>query len=304
MLCCKNPHTTTSAYSRSDVYHRSVTGKHHSQEGTPNQDFHFVARPPTGELIAGVFDGHGPEGHILSEKTACVMRNAILKRLDAGVSIRTMLTAAFAETAGTISESKAANESGTTATVVVIRGHDCFIAYAGDSSAVLFSKDWRGTFAPKFTTQTHRPGVSRTEDARIRAYGGVLYRGYVVDKVTRRKGIAVTRTLGDNDMVNSGCIPDPQIECLSLTKKDSVIVIASDGLWDQPDVSTKKITSTVEKFVTNKAANANIDTQDDSNNKETCAKSICEALITLARVPFDDCSVLVICLQESSPEHN
>ncbi len=45
-------------------------------------------------------------------------------------------------------------------------------------------------------------------------------------------GIAVTRSFGDVDMAVNGCISEPEIKTIALSKRDRAIVIATDGLWD------------------------------------------------------------------------
>lgn len=44
--------------------------------------------------------------------------------------------------------------------------------------------------------------------------------------------LAVTRTLGDKDMRESGCISEPDVTTLQLGRRDMAIVLATDGLWD------------------------------------------------------------------------
>ena len=80
-------------------------------------------------------------------------------------------------------------------------------------------------------------------------------------------------------MQQYGCISDPAIRHLKLRKRDNAIIIASDGLWDVPGMTS---TDVVDVTVT---------------KQKRRAKSICKSLLQIAREregPSDDCTILCI----------
>ena len=85
----------------------------------------------------------------------------------------------------------------------------------------------------------------------------------------------MTRTLGDKDMVRNGCIAEPEIKMLRLTKRDRAVVVASDGFWDIPKISSKDVTNAVAK--------SGGDPQSLSQNLMDKVKAL--------RGPSDDCTI-------------
>lgn len=76
-----------------------------------------------------------------------------------------------------------------------------------------------------------------------------------------------------------GCIAEPDIRQFKLGKRDSAIVIASDGLWDIPSLDVGEVTK--------------IAVQPAQRN----AKGVCEKIMGLTEArggPSDDCTVLCI----------
>lgn len=45
-------------------------------------------------------------------------------------------------------------------------------------------------------------------------------------------GLAMSRSIGDGLAHLYGVIPDPDIECVSITHEDKFLIIASDGVWE------------------------------------------------------------------------
>eukprot|EP00171_Calliarthron_tuberculosum_P014823 IDg14823t1 len=171
----------------------SHIGRRHAAEGVPNQDTYFSCWAVPDVFVAAVFDGHGDAGGTAARLAAGAMRAALEARLRgsarAGVPLEASVKGAFKETASAVANDACARESGTTATVVVVRGDACVIGHVGDSGAAVLSR--KAPLAKKlearFATVPHRPGASPSEDARVSAAGGILTEGYVVDQVTRDK---------------------------------------------------------------------------------------------------------------------
>ncbi len=277
-LCCRyvDGKTVNAAVSA-----RTKLGALHADEKVPNQDAHFVTRGANEEVVVGVFDGHGERGHEVAQFASSCMSKYLLARLDnGGSSLKSIVSAAFAETAQAVKTNPCADTSGTTATVLVLRKDECVLAHVGDSCGVLYQRGLR-KLTPRFALRPHRPGLCKTEDSRVAAFGGICHDGYVVDQVTRKKGIAVTRTLGDKDMLVNGCIPEPEIMSFRILSRDTAIVIASDGLWDAVGVNAKSVAAVVE---------ANLGKDVDK---------VCDAVLNHAgNQPFDDCTVIVVELME------
>ncbi|XP_029194324.1 protein phosphatase 1D-like [Acropora muricata] len=146
--------------------------------------------------------------------------------------------------------------SGTTATVVILKGRTLYIAHVGDSGAALgrLNKERKLQAVP--LTADHKPDVP-SEKSRIESLGGkVLSRNGVprvawerpvhhghkgpVRRSTERESVpflAISRALGDlwsfnyyrNEFIVS---PVPDIRVYKITPgMEKFLVIASDGLW-------------------------------------------------------------------------
>lgn len=262
---------------------RSVQGSQHKEEGVSNQDAHFVVKTEVGgEILIGVFDGHGEKGGEASKLASSIMKQSLLRRLETnnGVTLKTIMVSSFAETSQKLSMSDCGKTSGTTATVAIIKNNECIVGYVGDSCGVLYQKGLMKLNA-RYILQPHRPGICKIEDTRIKAYGGLCHDGYVVDQVSRKKGIAITRTLGDIDMLINGCISEPEILSFRILNRDVAFVMATDGLWDSVGVNVKSIASVIE------------------SNLSKNVERLCDSISKLAgEQPFDDCTVIVVKLGE------
>ena len=113
---------------------------------------------------------------------------------------------------------------GTTATICLIRNENhqrvLYVANVGDSAAVLVRRD-----GVEQLTYDHK-ATDRSEVERVKLHGGSIYKG-------RLKGsLALTRSLGDHYLKNSGLSYEPSLIKKILTPADELLVLASDGLWD------------------------------------------------------------------------
>lgn len=121
------------------------------------------------------------------------------------------------------------------------------MAHVGDSSISLWSRKQRlnrKRYYARHISVSHRPEVA-SERERIIKYGGQVIENFVV-KHDKQGGIALTRTLGDRDMLASGCISDPEITQMKVRKGD-VILVASDGLWDDENTSLKTVLGQIQE---------------------------------------------------------
>lgn len=193
---------------RVSAQHVSKIGELHKLDSIPNQDACFdMLRPhdasakqvnvgsqwqatiASATFAVAVFDGHGDEGHIASQRASTLMQESLDQLLtnNERADLTMVAKKAFAQVAHTLAKEPCARDSGTTATVVLVRDKDMVIAHVGDSCAVLVSQISRTKkCVAKHVTQMHRTNVE-SEALRVEQAGGILTDGYVVDQVTQNK---------------------------------------------------------------------------------------------------------------------
>lgn len=243
----------------------TTVGTLHVGDNTPNQDASFTMICPGARLASkkgdpgkattngiygvGVFDGHGDDGHTASA-IACKLAKETLTRLFTSDykhgKIDHYLRLTFEIMSNALDEHPCSEDSGTTATIAIVYDSEVVIAHCGDSCGLVVSATGSAAARPRarYVTPMHRTAYE-TEAERIRKAGGLVMEGYVVDKETKRKGIAVTRTLGDRDMHKNGCTSCPEIYSMRLLPTDTAIVLASDGLWDCEGVLVRDVLTAV-----------------------------------------------------------
>lgn len=227
----------------------SRAGRENSQR-KQNQDSCFAFRQYVQpyQAIAGVMDGHGPNGAAVSGFLRQQLPVAVAEQLRrrGEVSAGAALSAAFLETQDALrSASGAINArlSGSTAVLTLVQGRRLTTAWVGDSRAVLVRKEvgggvWRGVAL----TQDHKP-TSAGELARILAAGGRVER--LSDGLGREvgpqrvwlpgawvPGLAMSRAMGDFVAHQVGVISEPEVHCCELEDGDEFLVVASDGVWE------------------------------------------------------------------------
>nr|XP_046245231.1 protein phosphatase, Mg2+/Mn2+ dependent, 1Da [Scatophagus argus] len=148
--------------------------------------------------------------------------------------------------------------SGTTASVVVIRGNRMFVAHVGDSAVVLGVQDDPSVpfIRAVEVTQDHKPELPR-ERERIEGLGGSVIKKSGVNRVVWKRPrlshngpvrrstvidqipfLAVARALGDlwsYDFYSGEFVvsPEPDTSVVTLDpRKHRYIILGSDGLWN------------------------------------------------------------------------
>uniref|UniRef100_A0AAV2J230 DNA 5'-3' helicase n=1 Tax=Knipowitschia caucasica TaxID=637954 RepID=A0AAV2J230_KNICA len=147
--------------------------------------------------------------------------------------------------------------SGTTASVVVIRGDRMYVAHVGDSAVVLGVEDQASSSVRALElTQDHKPELPR-EKQRIEGLGGSVIKKSGVNRVVWKRPrlthngpvrrstvidqipfLAVARALGDlwsYDFFSGEFVvsPEPDTSVVILDpKKHRYIILASDGVWN------------------------------------------------------------------------
>jgi len=232
----------------------------------PNQDDFTIFG--IGDLqVFGVFDGHGPTGHDVSNFVHEVLPQCLVRDRDFSSDPPAALRHAFSETQEYCSGQPTAqrnfdcNWSGCTATVVVLRGQTLHAAHVGDSRAVLARsiggiqrsrKSRRPSmgevFAAEDLTKDHKPTNGR-ERKRIEASGGVVMKQQAKSETSPRPGsrdlphrvfaagktypgLAMSRSIGDMIGQSVGVVSIPDVKVLTMTKDWRFMLICSDGVWE------------------------------------------------------------------------
>ncbi|KXZ45892.1 hypothetical protein GPECTOR_49g476 [Gonium pectorale] len=197
---------------------------------TPKEDAHSVELdldPETGTALFGVFDGHG--GRQVADLCAAnvvdaIRSSAAYRAGDPGEGLRE----AFFELDNRALACAEAHLAGATATVALVRGDRLWVAGVGDSRCVL---SHAGT--AQVLTNDHKPDDPK-ERQRIQNAGGFVVWGRV------NANLNISRALGDASFKQDKSLPaaaqqvspDPDVRAVTLTRHDTFMVLACDGLWN------------------------------------------------------------------------
>ena len=175
------------------------------------------------------------------------------------------------------------SSSGTTLCSGFILGNILYLINIGDSRAILGTyyssvNKWK----TKQLTVVHRPN-NPNENRRIMLCNGRIdrakndfgeevgpYRIYGRDYDSNAQGLTMSRSIGDIDSKKYGVIFDPEIFRYELNKNDKVVVIATDGLWEQ--LKNEEV----------------IDIINECLNKDLKTKETAEILVERARKKFNE----------------
>ena len=173
--------------------------------------------------------------------------------------------------------------SGTTLCSALILGNILYLINIGDSRAILGMYNSRiNKWKTTQLTVDHKPNHPN-ENRRIIFYNGRIerhknefgdevgpYRVYGKDSDSNSQGLTMSRSIGDLESKKYGVIYDPEIFKYELKENDKVIVIASDGLWDQ--LKNEEVMEIIGECL----------------NKDLKAKEASEILVEKARKKFVD----------------
>ena len=230
---------------------------------TENQD-DFAILTCDDSLVAGVFDGHGMNGHFVSHYVQTYLPQVLAQKL----SEKQLLTKQVWETAFLDCQRKVEEAggnkafdcvlSGTTATIAVVSEGKLVVGNVGDSVAFLVQTD--GEIIEM--TTSHRPDLPQ-ERERIEQKGGVV-RSLLGDPTPRlclrhkdAPGLAMSRSLGDTLSKDIGASAKPDLYEHTLTPQDEFILLGSDGIWDFIDpLEAAKIVKSLGKAEVSSAAEA------------------------------------------------
>ena len=244
-------------------YSLSKAGKDELGNSKTNQDTYIILTNINGLKhfnIFGVLDGHGPEGHLVSQYIAHYfelefqnhpklenVKNietiySILKSKDFEIIKKIFINADHVLKKEEIDY----KNSGTTCVIVIHIGEHIICANAGDSRAILIFDEENDenlnnikVFPLSFDNKPENP----QEKERIIKMGGEVekirnkkghgigpYRVWVKNK--DYPGLAMSRSIGDFHGKKVGVIADPEIIEYNLSINSKFITICSDGVWE------------------------------------------------------------------------
>ena len=210
--------------------------------------------------IFGVLDGHGPEGHYVSQFSAKyiplqIINNPQIKNISEPDKIYEILKSnkcniimeAFLSCDEELKNAEFnAYNSGTTCNLIIHIGNHIICAYTGDSRAIVAYNDQQDLelnclesaqlsidFKPNIPEEEKRILMSGGEVRKMKNEYGIEigpYRVYVQGE--KFPGLAMSRSIGDLNSKSIGIIADPGISEYDLNNSTKYIVIASDGVWD------------------------------------------------------------------------
>lgn len=217
-----------------------------------NQDALVVAEhESTASILLCVFDGHGEEGHRVSQYLRARIPDAVFQHPLFGEDVGAAMTDAVHEVEQELVEDDCIDcrLSGSTAVMAVVRGRQLTVANVGDSRITLAvgtkvagrSGKTRTVIKAEAVSRDHKP-ESPQERARIEEAGGRVFAidyGDGEDGPQRvwlgdadLPGLAMARSVGDVVAKWAGVISMPEITTRTLASTDKFLVLASDGLWE------------------------------------------------------------------------
>ena len=147
---------------------------------SPNQDSFLILRIEGQVSMYGVFDGHGRQGHDVSNFVKEFLPKLIVQeKAFQQDDMQTALLNGFRKTQELLEEETNckrldASASGTTCTIVIHRGNQLWVASVGDSRCVIASPcPVTGDLKAEDATRDHKPDIPEERD-RIVRLGGVV----------------------------------------------------------------------------------------------------------------------------------
>lgn len=221
---------------------------------SPNQDSFSMTAVQVGEginYLYGVYDGHGPKGHDVSDMVRKILVENFLtdpeRETDPGKAMVRVFEATQIQLKA--NGSVDTSTSGATCTLSYFQSKEgkCTVAHVGDSRAVQYSRaaakagswKWEG-FKTTDLTVDHKPNLP-AEKARIEKAGGrVVFDGFYNHRVFAARGmypgLNMSRAFGDDiahEEAGLTASPDVKEFLLSDTPDQEVLlVICSDGVWE------------------------------------------------------------------------
>ena len=240
-----------------------------------NQDSYLIKADKinSGEIeyTFGVFDGHGLQGHFVSQAIKQFFTNC--SYFD--FTTQPMILSVFSSLSSNINNSKYFDslDSGSTVILVHINSKKIIAMNCGDSRAILITKRNNSNYLSRRNnnivelSRDHKPDIPE-EKLRIERSGGRVDKMYgmgpyrVWFKNEDYPGLAMSRSIGDRLAHRVGVSDIPEIKMFNIEEVTPLaIVLASDGVWEF--MSNEEVSDIVYRF-------------EDNKDGSTCAKKIVE----------------------------
>jgi serine/threonine protein phosphatase PrpC len=214
----------------------------------PNQDSYSILYVEDSFELYGIYDGHGPFGHDVSDLVTSCLPKLFLDHPDRVANPAKAFEESFVAMqrlteAATKARMIDAQSSGTTCTMVYrtrADGRIC-VAHVGDSRSVVASKK-AGKWETTELTIDHKPNLPE-EKRRIESAdppGRVVFDGYYNHRVFAQKemipGLNMSRAMGDIVAhQRAGLTAQPDTRTLSsadYVRGESLCALCSDGVWE------------------------------------------------------------------------
>ena len=211
----------------------SLAGTDALKHPKTNQDS-YLTKEDSNNFIFGVFDGHGFEGHLVSQAIKTYLNNNLT---SSSFSSNENIISTFKNLSSSINASTKFNslESGSTVILTFISNNIIICANCGDSRAILIVEN-ENKVVP--LSRDHKPDLP-DEKKRIIESGGRVDQIYgmgpfrVWFKDADYPGLAMSRSIGDGYAHKVGVIDIPEIFELKIDEiKPKAIILASDGVFE------------------------------------------------------------------------
>ncbi|KAG2427719.1 hypothetical protein HYH02_014550 [Chlamydomonas schloesseri] len=189
---------------------RAVVTTSVTAEGQP------ASAPLPSPAPAGPASGSAEAGPAAPAQDGTAAVEAWPVRVD---GIEAALKAAFLHTDSQLAQTRSAHEVGTTAVVSLVTARHLWVGNCGDSRALL-CREQEAVALSLDHKATRSDEVSRVEQA-----GGYVWWDRVMGE------LAVSRAIGDH-CLRPFVIAEPEITSVLRRPEDTLLIMASDGLWD------------------------------------------------------------------------
>ena len=250
-----------------EIYPYSHVGFDGEEPKENNQDNYFIFKnfaEHKDYIYMSVCDGHGVEGHFVSEFIKEVLPYYMSENLkDKDILNQKEIThQIITETFLIVNNMLVANEninslfSGTTCVSVIFTPERLIVPNIGDSRAVLarFDRD-SGKYKAIELSRDHKP-TEKDEakriyenDGRIQPFtedGEFVGPQRVWIKEEEVPGLAMTRSFGDRVAATVGVMSEPEIKEFDFDENDKYMIIASDGIWEF--ISSQECVDIIQKY--------------------------------------------------------
>lgn len=206
---------------------------------SPNQDSFSIVVVEGDFALYSVFDGHGPNGHDVSDFARGHVVKGFLELRQGGVEDafrQSFLATQKVFTERTEDQTLDSGMSGTTCTVAYhdIPGNKLYIGHVGDSRAII-SNEVTSKEAEDLTVD-HKPNLPEEKKRIEKAGGRVVFDGFYNHRVFAHDGmypgLNMSRALGDvAGHRAAGLSADPDIKEVPLGTP-RLLLLCTDGVWE------------------------------------------------------------------------